>query len=135
MLYKLEKPVRGTIGNEKYQCTIEWRNGKFTADEPVTSGGKDTGPDPFTLLLSSLVSCTLATMRMYIDRKGWPIPDIAVSENMYQEIESGKTTTTIDCEISFPNPIDEAQKDRLHIIARRCPISRILGGEVIVRTS
>lgn len=38
MKYKLEKPVNGTIGAVKYQCSIEWRNGKFVADEPESSG-------------------------------------------------------------------------------------------------
>src|SRR4030095_1893589 len=76
MKYKLEKPIHATIGNEKYQCAIEWRNGKFIADEPVMSGGKDSGPDPYALLLSSLASCALITMRMYIDRKGWDISEV-----------------------------------------------------------
>ena len=39
MKYKFEKPVSGVSSQEKYQCTIEWRNGKFIADEPVASGG------------------------------------------------------------------------------------------------
>lgn len=85
MIYKFEKPVHGSIGLEKYQCTIEWRNGKFISDEPQSSGGKDMGPDPYTLLLSSLASCTLVTLRMYIDRKGWNIPSISVNVNMYSE--------------------------------------------------
>jgi putative redox protein len=134
MQYKFENPVHGTIGNEKYQCNIEWRNGKFIADEPVTSGGKDTGPDPFTLLLSSLASCTLITMRMYIDRKQWNIPEIAVNANLYQEIKDGKTTTVIDRDIVFLNEVDEAQKTRLLEIAKHCPISKILEGEIKVRT-
>ncbi|MBI1782653.1 MAG: hypothetical protein HYR66_15020 [Sphingobacteriales bacterium] len=50
MQYKLEKPVHGTIGTEKYKCVVEWRNGKFIADEPENNGGKDEGPDPYTLL-------------------------------------------------------------------------------------
>ena len=85
MKYKFDNPIHGTIGDIKYQCTVEWRNGQFIADEPVTTGGNDTGPDPYTLLLSSLASCTLITLRMYIDRKQWHIPEIAVNVNMYQE--------------------------------------------------
>jgi len=134
MLYKLEKPVHGSIGTEKYQCAIAWRNGKFISDEPVTSGGKDSGPDPHTLLLSSLASCTLITLRMYIDRKGWDIPEIAVNANLYQETKEGKLTTIIDRDILFLSPVDDEQKTRLQEIARHCPISKIIENDVKVRT-
>ncbi|MGV3685928.1 MAG: (4Fe-4S)-binding protein [Daejeonella sp.] len=143
MQYKLENPVRATIGTGKYQCSIEWRNGKFIADEPVTSGGKDMGPDPFTLLLSSLASCTLVTMRMYIDRKGWDIPEIVVNANMYKETKEagpddpvgrGKITTIIDRDIIFLSPVEAEQKQRLLEIANHCPISKILEGDIKVRT-
>src|SRR5882757_7789081 len=120
MEYKFDKPVHGIIGNEKYQCTIEWRNGKFIADEPVTSGGKDSGPDPNSLLLSSLASCTLITMRIFIDRRGWDIPQIAVNVNYYQEIKDEKTTTIIDRDIVFLSPVDEEQKLRLQEVAKHC---------------
>lgn len=134
MIYKLEKPVHGTAGVEKYQCTIEWRNGKFIADEPVSSGGKDLGPDPYTLFLSSIVSCTLITLRMYIDRKGWGIPSIAVSANMYRETKNEENITVIDRDILFLSPVDEEQKLRLQEIASNCPISKILESEIKVRT-
>src|SRR5438477_223844 len=122
MEYKFDKPVHGISGTEKYQCTIEWRNGKFIVDEPASSGGKDTGPDPYTLLLSSLASCTLITMRMYIDRKGWDIPQIAVNANYFQEIKDEKTITTIDRDIIFLSAVKEEQKIRLLEIVSNCPI-------------
>ncbi|HTB24479.1 MAG TPA: (4Fe-4S)-binding protein [Puia sp.] len=134
MIYKFEKPVHGSIGLEKYQCTIEWRNGKFISDEPVTSGGKDLGPDPYTLLISSLASCTLVTLRMYIDRKGWNIPSISVNVNMYSEKKDDKVTTVIDRDIIFSADTPEDQKTRLQEIASSCPISKILQNDVKVRT-
>ena len=134
MHYKFEKPLHGTSGIEKYQCTIEWRNGKFIADEPPASGGKDVGPDPHTLLLSSIVSCTLITLRMYIDRKGWDIPNIAVNGNWYQEKKDEKIITIIDRDILFLSPVEEEKKLRLREIAGQCPISKILENEIKVRT-
>lgn len=134
MKYKMEKPVHGLIGTAKYQCTIEWRNGKFIADEPPGSGGKDEGPDPYTLLLSSLASCTLITLRMYIDRKGWDIPRIAVKTNLYSEIREEKPITVIDRDIQFLSPVEKEKKTRLVEIAQSCPISKILENDVKVRT-
>jgi putative redox protein len=133
MQYKLDEPLHGTIGTQKYQCNIQWRNGKFISDEPVSGGGKDEGPDPYSLLLSSLATCTLITLRMYIDRKGWDIPSIAVNTNMYQQTKDEKTVTIIDCDIFFVTFIAEEQKTRLLEIAKRCPISKILEGDVKVR--
>jgi len=134
MQYKFEKPVHGEIGIVKYQCTIEWRGGKFMSDEPVSSGGKDAGPDPHSLLLSSLASCTLITLRMYIDRKGWDIPNIAVNANLYQQKKGEDIVTVIDRDIIFLSPVDEERKLRLQEIASHCPISKILENEVKVRT-
>jgi putative redox protein len=134
MKYKMERPVHGSTGLKPYQCTIEWRNGKFIADEPESAGGKDTGPDPHTLLLSSLASCTLVTLRMYIDRKGWDIPEISVNVNMYEQTKEGNTITIIDRDILFTAPVPEEQKTRLQEIAANCPISKILQNDVKVRT-
>jgi putative redox protein len=133
MKYKLENPLYASIGTDKLQCTIEWRNGKFISDEPESLGGKDSGPDPYTLLLSSLASCKLITLRMYIDRKGWEIGRIAISANMYQETKDELTTTIIDCDILFLSPVSEEQKMQLLEIAKNCPVSKIVQGELKVR--
>jgi putative redox protein len=130
----MEKPVTASISTEKYKVTIEWRNGQIIADEPVALGGKDTGPDPYTLLLASLASCTLSTLRMYIDRKGWDIPDMTVSLNLYQTTTDG-LTTTITRDIQLGNNPSEEQRERLMVIAKKCPISKILENNIVIQTT
>lgn len=129
----LEEDVKGKIGTQKNKCTITWRKGTFYMDEPTSIDGQDLGPDPYTALLASLASCTLSTLRMYIDRKGWDIPDINIALNMSQETNL-EITTTITRSISFPSEIDEDIKKRLLIIAEKCPVSKILKNQVVINT-
>ena len=130
----LENDITGNIGTQKYLCTISWRNGKLLMDEPENVGGNDLGPDPFSTLLASLAGCTLSTLRMYIDRKGWDIPEINISLNLTQENDT-ELTTTISRNITFSNTIEEDIKNRLLIIAEKCPISKILKNKVVINTS
>lgn len=130
----LENDITGTIGTQKYLCTISWRNGKLLMDEPENIGGNDLGPDPFSTLLASLAGCTLSTLRMYIDRKGWDIPEINISLNLTQENE-GELVTTISKTITFPSAISIEQKERLLLIAEKCPISKILKNTINLKTN
>lgn len=134
MKYMLETPVRGAIGIEKFKTAIHWRNGVLIADEPEKLGGKDLGPDPYTLLLSSLVSCTLATLRMYIDHKGLEIPEIEVEANMFQRIENNGTVLRIDRKINLKNLADPELQKRLIRVAEDCPVSKILKGNITIQT-
>jgi putative redox protein len=134
MEYLLEKPVIANIGTEKFKVTIEWRNGTLIGDEPEQIGGKDLGPDPYTLLLSSLAACTLSTLRMYIDRKGWDIPNISVSVNMFQSKENA-LMTQFERQIIFTETITDDVKERLLIIAKKCPVSKILENNITINTA
>ncbi|MGV3695644.1 OsmC family protein [Flavobacterium sp.] len=134
MEYLLENNIEGEIGTQKYLCTIFWRNGKLTMDEPESLGGKDLGPDPFTTFLASLAGCTLSTLRMYIDRKGWDIPEIRISSNFYQE-NNPTLHTVITRTISFSGTVSEEQKERLLIIADKCPVSKILANKITINTA
>lgn len=129
----LDKDIVGTIGSQKYLCTISWRNGQLIMDEPESNGGKDLGPDPFSALLASLAGCTLATLRMYIDRKGWDIPEINITVNATQELD-GEFETIFSRQISFSTTITTEQKERLLLIADKCPVSKILKGKVTINT-
>jgi len=130
----LEENIIGHIGTQKYKCIISWRNGEIIMDEPESIGGGNLGPDPFSMLLASLAACTLSTLRMYIDRKGWDIPQIHVALNIEQKTET-ETQTIISRRISFTNIVPEEQKERLLVIAEKCPISKILKGSSTIKTS
>jgi len=130
----LEQDVTGSIGTQKYLCTIAWRNGTLIMDEPETVGGGDQGPDPYSTLLASLAGCTLSTLRMYIDRKGWDIPEIKISLNLSQE-NNNEIETIITRAISFSSNVDEETKNRLLIIAEKCPVSKILKNKITIPTT
>jgi putative redox protein len=129
----LEKDIVGTIGSQKYLCTISWRNGKLIMDEPESNGGKDLGPDPYSTLLASLAGCTLATLRMYIDRKGWNIPEINIAINAAQELD-GEFETIFSRHITFSTDVSTEQKEKLIVIANKCPVSKILKGKITINT-
>ncbi|MFL9830478.1 OsmC family protein [Flavobacterium sp. ST-87] len=129
----LEKDITAHIGTQKYFSTISWRNGQFIMDEPENIGGKDLGPDPYTALLASLASCTIAILRMYIDRKGWDIPEINITVNAAQEQE-GEFETIFSRQITFSKEVTTEQKEKLILIANKCPVSKILKGKITIKT-
>ena len=130
----LENDIVGTIGTQKYLCKITWNKGTLIMDEPVDIEGGDLGPDPYSVLLASLAGCTLSTLRMYIDRKGWDIPEISVQLNMFQE-PLPVLTTHIKRDITFSSDVPEDQKARLLTIATKCPVSKILENKIEIKNS
>jgi putative redox protein len=124
--------LRAEIGNDNYLVTIHSGNNDWYSDEPIDAGGKDRGPDPYELLLSSLASCTLITIRMYAERKGWNLDraEVAVSFT-WEEIEKIKHTN-ISRKIYLYGNLSEEQKERLLYIAKACPISKVLEGKIVL---
>lgn len=128
----LEEDIVASIGEQKYYVEVVWRNGTLIMDEPELLEGQDLGPDPYTTLLAALAGCTLSTLRMYISRKGWNIPEIKVTLNMHQE--QNPLHTIIKREIGFSNLVSDEMKQRLLIIAQKCPVSKILENQISINT-
>src|SRR5690606_32449328 len=73
-----ENGVSSSIGRDRYRTDILARGHGFVVDEPSAVGGTDQGPTPYDLVGAALGSCTAITLRMYADRKKWPLDEVNV---------------------------------------------------------
>ncbi len=112
-----------------FRHTVHVREHQLTIDEPVDAGGQDTGPDPQELLAVSLASCTAITMEMYAERKGWDIGRVEVDVE-YTAAERG-CPTKFELVMRLGDDVPEEQVERLRVIAAKCPVHRVLDGEVM----
>jgi uncharacterized OsmC-like protein/alpha/beta superfamily hydrolase len=116
---------------------------QLVADEPAVIGGADSGPTPYDLLLAGLGACTAITVRMYADRKGWPLRQLTVRlrhsrihaiDCLDCETKNGQLDQ-IERELRFEGELTDDQRARLMDIAERCPVHRTLHSEVLVATT
>ena len=129
-------------GREHYYTEVVASGHRLTVDEPESVGGTDRGGTPYDLLLGALGSCTSITLRMYADRKAWPLEEIVVRlrhEKIHAshcetcETAEGKVDR-IEREIELIGELSGEQRARLLEIADRCPVHRTLHSEILVDT-
>jgi putative redox protein len=119
-----------TVSERGIAVQVEVGPHRLKGDEPADAGGTDTGPRPHELLLASLGACTAITLRLYAERKGWPLDGVRVRLTGLRT----EAHYAIQCDLTLEGPLGGDQRRRLLEIADRCPVHRTLTGTVVIST-
>src|SRR5437588_10401718 len=131
--------VRG--GADSFKQEIIAGKHRLVADEPVSAGGGDAGPDPYDYLLASLGVCTSMTVGLYARRKQFPLENIQVSlwhsrihAKDCEECETREgMVDRVDVEVELTGALSAEQHGALMEIAAKCPVHRALTSEINIR--
>jgi putative redox protein len=134
--------VRIDEGNRRFLCEVRSDDHDWLADEPAKAGGDNLGPDPYEQLLAALGSCTSMTLRMYANRKQWPLDDVSVELSHERDHgpdcrrceQPGQVIDVIQRRIRIDGNLDASQRRRLLEIADRCPVHKTLTGDLRIET-
>ena len=122
--------AKASIGTTNYQTAIVTGHHRLTADEGPALGGMDVGPGPYELLTSALAACTAITLRMYAERKQWPVTMVHADVHFVREGDKQH----IDRVLTIEGSVDAEQKKRMADIAERTPVTLTLKGGLEIRT-
>src|SRR5438132_13395501 len=114
--------AKASIGTTNYQTAIVTGHHKLTADEGPGLGGKDAGPGPYELLTSALAACTVITLRMYAERKQWPVTAVQADVTFIRAGDKQHIYRVLTIE----GDVDDEQKKRKADIAEHMPYILIL---------
>jgi putative redox protein len=132
-----ERPLETAVVIEtregRFQVKADGGGSTFLVDEPVASGGLGSGPNPYDLLSTALAACTSMTLRLYAERKKWPLERVQV--NAIHRRDSLSSKDIFETRIHLEGPLDEGQVERMMEIAERCPVHQTLARGAELRTS
>jgi uncharacterized OsmC-like protein/pimeloyl-ACP methyl ester carboxylesterase len=129
--------------NSKFQNTVSIGPHHLLADEPKAAGGDDSGPGPYDFLLTALGACKSMTMRLYADRKSFPLDRATVTLNHSKihakDCEECETREGMLDQIEVAiglegDALDADQRKRILEIADKCPVHRTLTSEIRILT-
>ena len=127
--------TRLTVATEtlagKFQLNIRSGEHALLADEPTSVGGLGTGLSPYELVSAGLAACTVMTMRLYADRKGFPL-ERASTTVQHAKIKDMMPPDRFTRTVVLEGPLSDEQRARILEIADRCPVdlSLIRGSDV-----
>ena len=122
--------VHAKLAGEPYRVDIVAGGHDLVGDESKEHGGGGAGPAPFELVLSGLAACTLITLRMYAERKGWAGFEVS-GRFRYRHEDGGHL---IDRDLAVSGAPDAAAVQRLAEIAEKTPVTLALKAGFTIST-
>lgn len=91
----------------------------------VHIGGLGSGLSPYELVSAGLAACTVMTMRLYANRKGFPL-ERASTRVEHKKVADMMPPDRFTRTIVLEGPLDDEQRARILEIADRCPVDLTL---------
>lgn len=121
--------AQGVVATEtlagKFQLNIRSGEHSLLADEPTSVGGLGTGLSPYELVSAGLAACTVMTMRLYADRKGFPL-ERASTTVQHEKVADMTPPDRFTRTVVLDGPLSDDQRARILAIADRCPVDLTL---------
>ena len=112
-------------GHGGVQILVTAGPARFAGDLPPSQGGLDIGPNPHDLVAAGLAACTTQTLRLYAQRKAWPLGEVHV-EVTWRRDPTAQPADLFERVVTLGGDLDDAQRARLMEIAEACPIHKML---------
>jgi putative redox protein len=122
--------AKGSIGAVNYAVKVRAGHHDLVVDESPELGGRDAGPAPYDVLLAALAGCTAITLRMYAERKQWPLEALDVDLHYVREGDQQR----IDRVLTVQGNLTDEQKARLADVAERTPVTLTLKSGLAILT-
>ncbi|RIJ41906.1 OsmC family protein [Pontibacter oryzae] len=114
----------------------------MTIDESGIAQGIKAGADPYDYILGALGSCTVITLHMYAQRKGWPL-ELAEVKLRHERIHADDCGNCEDQDarlshvtkkLRLVGELSPEQLKRLKAISEKCPVQKTLQAGMKVST-
>jgi putative redox protein len=119
--------ISASIGKDHYRTLVSnGRGHSLEADEPLELGGSNAAFAPDEILAGALATCSIITMRMYADRKNWPLEKI----EMEVDFERIGLISKFSKKVQFIGNLTAEQQQRLISIGDKCPVHKTFSNPI-----
>lgn len=105
---------------------------QLMTDKPESFGGQDKGLAPYDFICSGLISCTMITLRMYAQHKGFDLGEFTVEAD-FNANKEGKEW--IERRLSFEQELSAELKQKVLDICQKTPVTKTLLRSVEIQTT